>query len=205
MLPTTTDTLEIHRGDPYVLARWLALPGAVLDGHFELLSGLHSDRFIAFSRISRDDDALALIASWLAPSLAPHAPTAVLAPSTAGVGLGRSLASQLGVALYLSSLSDEGRPEEVIGAPNLQGHRVLLVNDIVTTGAGLKTLASLVRAAGAEPAAAAWFISRDGVDVETLVGAPEAHLADVDLPAWKVDDCNLCRAAVPPQLALDIN
>ena len=198
-------TLEFRCGDPYAVARWLALPGAVREGHFELLSGLHTDRFIAFSNIAREEEALSTIAAWLAPSIGPLVPGAVLAPSTAGVGLGRALARTLGVPMHLASLGGDGRPEEVIGAPDLQGQRILLVNDVVTTGAGLKTLAELVRAVGGEVAAAAWFISRAQVDVGALLDAPAFHVADLDLPAWEADRCGACAERVPPQLALDIN
>ena len=52
MPATATDTLVLHRGDPYALAELLALPGAIMEGHFQLLSGLHTDRFVAFSRIA---------------------------------------------------------------------------------------------------------------------------------------------------------
>jgi hypothetical protein len=57
-------------------------------GHFALLSGLHTDRFLAFSRIADDPAALQTIAGWLAPSIALLLPDALVAPSTAGVGLG---------------------------------------------------------------------------------------------------------------------
>jgi hypothetical protein len=53
----------------------LAHPGAVLHGHFALLSGLHTDRFLACSHIAKDSRALGKIADWLIPCLAPQAPT----------------------------------------------------------------------------------------------------------------------------------
>lgn len=202
---TTIDSLALHRGDPYVLAEWLALPGALRSGHFELLSGLHSDRFLAFSRICEEKGALDLLASWLAPELAPLSPSAVLAPSTAGVGLGRALARTLGVPLQLASLNASGRPEAVIGAPPLAGERVLLANDVLTTGQGLEALSRLVRSSGGEPAAAVWFLSRTAVDIEAALGVPGLCIADFELPAWEDKQCHACRRGESLELALDIN
>ncbi|MGN6254720.1 MAG: phosphoribosyltransferase family protein [Solirubrobacterales bacterium] len=202
---TTIDRLALHRGDPYALAEWLALPGALRSGHFELLSGLHSDRFLAFSRICEQDRALDLLASWLAPELMPLRPSAVLAPSTAGVGLGRALSRTLGIPLQLASLNTQGRPEAVIGAPALTSKRVLLVNDVLTTGKGLEGLAHLVRESGGEPAAAAWFLSRRAVDIETKLGAPGFCIGEFELPAWDPSDCEACHRGERLELALDIN
>lgn len=202
---TTTESLALHRGDPYVLTEWLALPGALRTGHFELLSGLHSDRFLAFSRICEQEGALDLLASWLAPELAPLRPTAVLAPSTAGVGLGRALARALGVPLQLASLNASGRPDSVIGSPPLTNERVLLANDVLTTGQGLEALAKLVRSGGGEAAAAVWFLSRTSVDMEAALGVPGLCIGDFKLPAWEAEQCDACRRGEPLELALDIN
>jgi orotate phosphoribosyltransferase len=202
---TTTESLALHRGDPYVLAEWLALPGALRSGHFELLSGLHSDRFLAFSRICEEEGALDLLASWLAPELAPLSPSAVLAPSTAGVGLGRALARTLGVPLQLASLNDSGRPEAVIGGPSLVGERVLLANDVLTTGQGLEALARLVRSGGGEPTAAVWFLSRTAVDVDATLDIPGLCIGEFGLPAWEAEQCQACHRSEPLELALDIN
>lgn len=78
-------------------------------GALQLLSGLHSDRFIVFSEIARDEEALGLLGRWLAPTLAATSPAGVLSPSTAGVALGSVLARELGVPLQLATLDESGR------------------------------------------------------------------------------------------------
>jgi orotate phosphoribosyltransferase len=200
-----TDTLVLHRGDPVAVAELLGLPGVVLSGHFKLLSGLHADRFIAFSRIADEPGALGLVAGWLSPSLATLAPTGVIAPSTAGVGLGWALARRLGVAMQLASLDEHGRPDGIIGGPDMCGERLVLVNDVVTTGTGLAALATTVRGAGGEVAAAAWFASRRPVDVGAAVGAPVVSIADVDMPCCTATECPACAAGEPVTPALDLN
>jgi orotate phosphoribosyltransferase len=203
--PTASDTLAMHRGDPLTVAELLTLPGAVLHGHFELLSGLHTDRFLAFSRIAKDSRALGKIADWLIPSLASQAPTALIAPSTAGVALGWALAQRLAVPLHLASLDASGRPDGVVGSPDLTGHRVALINDVVTTGTGLTALAETTRQAGAAVAAAAWFVSRASAPVAEQIDAPAMSIADVDMPAWHKRDCSLCTGDTLAQQALDLN
>lgn len=183
----------------------LLTPRALLEGHFNLLSGLHTDRFLAFSRIADHPEALRQIARWLAPSLEPLLPDALLAPSTAGVGLGWALAREIGVPLHLALLDSDGRAREILGAPPLIGQRVILINDVVTTGQGLRALSNVVLGAGGETAGASWFASRRQVDVEAMLGQPTTWVTTVDLPAWPTEACPLCSGEIPLQQGLDLN
>lgn len=206
-MPTTDSIprLTVWRGDPDVLAELLSLPGSLLTGHFRLLSGLHSDRFVAFSRITTKPGAPELLADWLLPSLAALRPDAVLAPSTAGVGLGWAIAQRLGAPLYLATLDASGRPETVLGEHDLTGMSILLVNDVVTTGDGLVALADLVRACGAEVSAATWFLSRADIDLTERIAAPSVALARLPLQVWNESECPLCAAGVEVTAATDFN
>jgi orotate phosphoribosyltransferase len=200
----TATTFSLHRGDPAVVARMLESPGVVLEGHFELLSGLHADRFIAFSRIANQGPALDLISEWIASAAAAHEPDVVLAPSTAGVGLGWTLARRLGRPMHLASLASDGRPAGILGEPTLEGARVLIVNDVVTTGTGIARLAEIVHDRGGEAVAAAWFASRSSSDIEDRIGVPAIYVADIRLPAWDAEACPLCSSS-PAVAALDLN
>lgn len=206
-MPTTvsTDAMHVHRGDPRAIEELLHYPDALMDGHFELLSGLHTDRFLAFSRIAADPTALRLIADWLQPSITAQAPTGLVAPSTAGVGLGWTLARRLGLPLHLASLDSRGRADGLLGDPRLDDQRVLLVNDLVTTGQGLKALADVVVESGGTVVGAAWFLTRGEADVEKLVGAPAFAVATLPLDTWEASECPLCRQEAPAYLALDLN
>jgi orotate phosphoribosyltransferase len=195
----------VRCGDPLVVGQMLTTPEALLCGHLALLSGLHTDRFLAFSRIADDPAALRAIASWLAPSLAPVLPDALLAPSTAGVGLGWALARELGVPLHLAVLDSHGRATGLLGAPEVGGRRVVLVNDIVTTGQGLRALAEAASQAGALTVGAGWFASRDEIDMGSILDIPCAWVTDVPLPAWPADGCALCAERAPLQQGLDLN
>jgi orotate phosphoribosyltransferase len=201
----TEAPLRAYLGDPSILVDYLARPGVVRTGHFRLLSGLHADRFVAFSRLVDDAHALNAIAGWLTSVVAPWTPTALMAPSTAGVALGSILARRLGAPLHLASLDGFGRPEGLLGAPNLRGQRVLLVNDVVTTGDGIAALAEITRGAGANVAGAAWFLSRTAVPVSERIDAPAASVGLLELPAMAPEQCAGCRTEQRLEDALDLN
>lgn len=192
-------------GEPSAVADFLARPGVVRHGHFSLLSGLHTDTFVAFSGIAADTNALDRIASWMLGTVAAWEPTDVLAPSTAGVGLASTIARRVSARLHLADLNSAGRPQGIVGESLTHGSRVLLVNDVVTTGAGLHALAEHVRAAGASIVGAAWFAARGPANVTAELQAPSVHIADLEAPTWAADGCHLCTDGVPIEDALDLN
>lgn len=197
--------LDVHHGDPALVRDLLARPGALEHGHYQLLSGLHADTFMRFSALAHDEEALVAIADWLTPSLKPWAADAVLAPATAGVALGWTLARRLSVPLHLATLGADGRASEIPASDAVVGQRILLVNDIVTTGDGMDALAHLVADAGASIAGATWFASRSTVDVEAIIAAPIAYVVTLELGAVEPSECALCRDEVPVERAADLN
>jgi orotate phosphoribosyltransferase len=130
----------------------------------------------------------------------------VLAPSTAGVTLGGALARQLGVGLQLAALDAQGRAERVLGEAELTNQRVLLVNDVITTGDGLIALRDVVTQAGGSVIGAACFGIRSEIDVAERLGVPATVSVALRLPAVPADRCPLCRDGVAHiEDALDIN
>jgi orotate phosphoribosyltransferase len=197
--------MQVHVGDPADVAAMLATPGVVQAGHFRLLSGLHTDRFVAFSHVVSHPGALDMITDWISPAAAAWSPTGVLAPSTAGVGLAATLARRLSLPLHLADLDTRGRPNDVVGQSLPAGARVLLVNDVVTTGAGFRRLAQVAGAAGALIGGAAWFTSRGASDIGALIGAPTIHVIDLDLPVWSAQTCQPCTDGIAAVDAVDLN
>jgi orotate phosphoribosyltransferase len=198
-------SLRAELGDPILLADYLSRPGVLRSGHFRLLSGLHSDHFLAFSQIAKDERALDSLAALLVPTIGPWHPDTVLAPSTAGVTLAAALAQRLGIAFQLATLDEHDRPDGIGADARMDGARVLLVNDVVTTGQGLERLASLARGAGATLAGAAWFASRAPIDVAAKIGAPAALVLSLDLPAVDANACQACVERLPIEDAIDLN
>jgi orotate phosphoribosyltransferase len=191
-------------GDAASLARLFSVEGAVRQGHFRLLSGRHTDKFLAFSAIAAEAGLLDQIASWLLPAVEAWAPESLLAPTTAGVGLAATLARMMSLPLQLAAAGSEGRPSVLVGTPAPLGGRVLLVNDVTTTGTALAALAGLAQISGGVVAGAAWFASRQ-IGGELSVPFPTAHVADVDLPSWQEEACRLCGTGIPAENARDLN
>jgi orotate phosphoribosyltransferase len=114
-------------------------------------------------------------------------------------------AMRVGARLDLADVGGGGRQMGVRGTSVLAGARVELVNDVVTTGAGMRLLAELTRAAGAEVVGGAWCASRAPVDVASMLSAPTVHVSDLLLAATEADVCAQCLDNVPLQLAVDLN
>lgn len=204
-LPAALPTLHARLGDPRLLAEMIVDANALVEGHFELLGGDHSDRFVRFSRIADDGARLDTLAEWFIPTIAAWLPTAALAPSTAGVALAATIARRLELPLYLAAVDGDGRATHVHDGAGLAGARVLLVNDVVTTGRGIEALAVAARETGATIAGAAWFVSRSNVDVARLIYSPVAALAELDLPSWRADACPLCDRHETLTHAVEVN
>lgn len=192
-------------GEPRLLAQMIIEDRAVDEGHFELLGGSHSDRFIRFSRIANAPEHLEAVAGWLLPTVAAWSPSVVVAPATAEVALASLLSRRLGLPLALATLDDAGRAREVRPGEALRGERALLVNDVVTTGDGITALAKAAAVAGASIAGACWFLSRSAVDVAAMINAPAVALVDLKLPSWPARSCPLCQAEQPFTRAGEVN
>lgn len=160
----------IFAGDPVfasdlgsVKAR-LAATGAVISGHFRLLSGKHSKYFLRFSWFASRSDNVVETARLLVQQLRERQieVQAVLAPETAGVILAIEIAQELNrhreddrtpvVRRLVAGRDLQGRPNGLLPGMGVKvGEKVLLVNDVITTGTGLSHLAQLVESAGGTP------------------------------------------------------
>lgn len=192
-------------GNYQIIDDLVSRPGVLATGHYQLLGGAHTDTFVAFSQVARDPAALETIAGLAFGVIAPWAPTTVLAPSTAGVSLAGTVARMLSARLRLAGLDELGRPCAVIGEDIEPGARVLLVNDVVTTGAGLEALADVARHAGGEVVGATWFLSRSHVDLSERLKVPTVHTVDLFLEGWATTMCPLCGDHMPMEHAIDLN
>jgi len=175
--------------------------GALLEGHFRLTSGLHSPYYLQCARLFMDPVrtervALAIKAKLDAAGLGPD-PTSgagfdhVVAPALGGVILGYELARQCS-ALALFVERDGGRFALRRGFTLAPGTRVLLAEDVVTTGLSSRECMACVQAHGAEVVAGACLVDRSGGKVD--LGVPLVALARLELPVYPPD-------RLPPELA----
>jgi orotate phosphoribosyltransferase len=171
--------------------------GALLEGHFLLKSGRHAGRYLEKFLVLQHPAIGAELCRRFAEALAPHRPTMVVGPTTGGVLLSFETARQLGDgvrAAFAEPLDGGGRGLRR-GWPVAADERVVLVDDVLTTGASLAETVEAVRATGVEPEAAAVIVDRSTVPVD--LGFPLHALVRLEIPSWDAGDCKLCAAGVP--------
>ena len=169
--------------------------GALLDGHFRLTSGLHSPVYLQCARLLMDPARAATVCAALKAKLAQELPAEVfdvtVAPAMGGIVFGYELARQLGVpSLFVERV--DGRFELRRGFAIEPGARVLIAEDVVTTGLSTREAMACVRAYGGEVAAAACLIDRSAG--KARLGVPLVALARLELPVYSADQ-------IPPELA----
>ena len=167
---------------------------ALLDGHFILSSGLRSPRFLQCARVLMDGARAEKLARALAaklPDALRSGIDAVVSPAMGGVIIGHEMGRALGVpAMFVE------RPDGVFGLRRgfalEPGTRVLMVEDVVTTGLSSREAISAIEAAGGTVIAAASLVDRSGGTAE--LGVPFVPLIRIDVPTYAADD-------LPPELA----
>jgi orotate phosphoribosyltransferase len=171
--------------------------GALLDGHFLLKSGRHAGRYLEKFLVLQHPRYGVELCRRFGAVLAPYAPTLVVGPTTGGVLLSFETARQLGGsvrAAFAEPVEGGGRGLRR-GWQLSASDRVVLVDDILTTGASLVETVEAVRAAGIEPLAAAVMVDRSVAPVE--LGFPLHALGRIEIPSWEPGGCELCAAGVP--------
>jgi orotate phosphoribosyltransferase len=171
--------------------------GALLDGHFLLKSGRHAGRYLEKFLVLQHPRFGVEVGRRLAEALAPYQPTLVVGPTTGGVLLSFEVARQLGGsvrAAFAEPVEGGGRALRR-GWTVAAGERVVVVDDILTTGASLVETLDAVRAAGVEPVAAAVIVDRSTAPIE--LGIPLHAIGRIEIPSWAADQCPLCAEGLP--------
>jgi orotate phosphoribosyltransferase len=175
--------------------------GALRRGHFLLKSGRHSDRYLEKFAVLQYPPLAVEIGRRLADALVPQDPTLVVGPTTGGVLLAfetaRQLAPRLGRPVRGVFAEPVARGQRALrrGWPVAADERVVLVDDILTTGASLAETVAAVRAAGVSPLAAAVIVDRSVAPVD--IGCPITALGRIEIASWVADACPLCASGQP--------
>jgi orotate phosphoribosyltransferase len=167
---------------------------ALLEGHFILSSGLHSPRYLQCARVLMDPARASRLASALARSIPLEIKSkleVVVSPAMGGIIIGHEMGRSLGLeALFVERPS--GTFELRRGFRLKAGQKVLLVEDVVTTGLSSREAIKAVAQAGGEVVAAAALVDRS--DGMADLGVPFFPLIRLSVPAYDAD-------ALPPELA----
>ncbi len=175
----------------------LRASGALKQGHFVLSSGRHSDQYIEKFDLLRQPRATSEACRMISDRFRNERIDVVVGPTTGGVILAFEVARQLGVAAAYaerSVTSDAGR-EFRRGTTFSSGSRVLVVDDILTTGGSLRETLEALSDHSIEIAAVAVLVDRSGGGVD--LGVPYVALATMGIATWDVTECPLCRRGEP--------
>lgn len=174
--------------------RLLRDAGAMLDGHFQLSSGKHSalyiEKFRLLERPPQTEALCIMIAAW-ARTLGPQL---VAAPTTGGIILSYEVARLLGVRGIFAESVDGSRSFER-GFTISPGERVLVVDDVLTTGGSVRDVIDAVRSMQGEVVGVAVLIDRTAG--KASFDPPFFACLTLDLPSYEASDCPLCAEGVP--------
>jgi orotate phosphoribosyltransferase len=164
---------------------------AMLEGHFQLSSGRHSDRYFQCALLLADPRKAEQLARATALKLDVSADI-VVGPALGAVVWAHEVARALGLRSYFTERVNE---KFVLrrGFALEAGQRVLVVEDVLTTGGSCREVFEVIRSAGATPVGVASIINRSGVsnpfESDRL---PFTALAEVDVQSWTPEQCPLC-------------
>jgi len=169
--------------------------GALLEGHFLLSSGLHSPKYLQCALVLQDPARAERLCSRLARAFADDRVETVVGPAMGGILVAYELARALGATAIFAE-REEGRMRLRRGFRIEPGRRVLLAEDVVTTGGSLREVLALVREAGAEVVGVAALVDRTS-GRDPAFGMPLTALVQLDVPTHVPEECPLCREDVP--------
>ena len=175
--------------------------GAMLEGHFLLSSGRHSDRYFQCARLMQYPDKAAAVLGSVAERIKADIKSgklgidAIVGPAMGGIIVAYELGRQLGIPAFFTERDDKGIMCLRRGFEIKPGDRILIAEDVVTTGKSSGESVSVLEAQGAVIAALACVVDRrqDGHEIPWPM-YPAVKIEAVD---WSPNDCVLCKKGIP--------
>jgi orotate phosphoribosyltransferase len=181
---------------PNEILRDLEVTGALLNGHFELRSKLHSNRFFQCALLQRHPRVFARLCAALAEKVKAvdlgHLDS-VIAPALGGIVAGHELARGLDLLSVFAEKQDGKLAMRRFAID--AGSRYIVAEDVVTRGGRVQETIDLVRQGGGEVAAVAVLIDRSAGQAD--FGVPLFSLLEMAPEVWQPGECPLCRAGLP--------
>lgn len=168
--------------------------GALLKGHFKLSSGLHSGQYLQCALVLQDPKNAQALCAALAAKFKDNRVTVVIGPALGGVVVSYEVAKALGVVRSIFSERKDGKMLLRRGFSINKDDRVLVVEDVITTGGSTKEVIEIVKKTGAQLIGVGSLVCRAkkidfGADFKTLL--------KIDIPTFKENDCPLCKDNIP--------
>ena len=168
--------------------------GVLLEGHFLLTSGKHSNQYLQCAKIFRHTRYSEELCVALAAKFADQKIDVVIGPAMGAVQMAYEVSRQIGCENFFAERED-GKMTLRRGFAVQPGIRCLLVEDVVTTGGSVKEVAELVRQAGGVVVGVGSIVDRSAGRVD--FGVPFESVIQMDVQAWEPENCPLCKAGAP--------
>ncbi len=169
--------------------------GVLLKGHFLLTSGRHSNRYLQCAKIFRHPEYSEELCAALADKFRGQGVEIVIGPAMGAVQMAYEVSRALGCENFFTERGDDGRMALRRGFVVNPGQKVLVVEDVVTTGGSVREVIGLVRAAGGEVAGVGSIVDRTGGKID--FGVPFQAVVSLNVESWEPQDCPLCKAGAP--------
>jgi orotate phosphoribosyltransferase len=169
--------------------------GALLEGHFLLTSGLHSARYIQCAKVLQYPQHAEALGKWIATHWHDRRIDVVISPALGGIVIGQEVARALGVR-GLFGEREQGRMTLRRGFELTSGERVLVVEDVVTTGGSVQEIIRLVQERQATAVGVGVILDRS--DGQAHFPVPFQPLATLPVPNYAADVCPLCQQGSEP-------
>jgi orotate phosphoribosyltransferase len=168
--------------------------GGLLDGHFRLSSGLHSAGYLQCALVLAHPQHAETLGRGIADRTRELRPTVVLSPALGGVVIGHEVGRALGVRAMFAERQD-GELTLRRGFVLSETDRVLVVEDVLTTGGSTRETMQVATAAGGRVVGVAAIVDRSGGTAKFDV--PFASMLNVDLATYEPDRCPMCAQGLP--------
>jgi orotate phosphoribosyltransferase len=168
--------------------------GGLLDGHFKLTSGRHSPTYLQSALVLQFPRVAAELGAALAAPMRALDATVVVSPAMGGILIGQEVARALDVRALFAERSD-GVLTLRRGFALEPSDRVIVIEDVLTTGKSTRETMKVVRDAGATVVGAGAIVDRGAAPVD--LGVPFFSLAQMAMTSHHPDDCPLCAQGLP--------
>lgn len=166
---------------------------AVLEGHFILTSGRHADTYIQCARILQDPKTTTLLISQLLKNMGDVKVDLVIGPATGGIIMAYEVGRQLGVNAIFTE-REKGRMVLRRGFEIPKRAKVLVVEDVVTTGGSVKEVLELIEEKEGQVVSIGLLADRTGGKID--FGVPTYSIFSKEIKSYEVENCPLCKGGI---------
>ncbi len=172
--------------------------GALLEGHFQLTSGLHSNQYFQCAKVLQYPRHATTLCTDIASHFSTQPLDVVIAPAMGGIVVGQEVGRQLGIRTMFTERKD-GVMQLRRGFEIRKSERALVCEDVVTTGGSVFEVMKIVKELGGVPVGVGYIVDRSGgrVKFDLADGGMQHSVLQMDVVTYKPEVCPMCKQGIP--------